>query len=168
MGRKIGFAIMAAGIAYAVLRFGAGTVAFKPGLDIDQLTANAHAYGVIGAVIVAGLALAYSSPVSREVAGPERRVGIAMISAAIAYAVLAFGAGTVAFKPGLDVEQLKTNAHLYGLIGSAVVGGLVLAILSPSSQPHLSAGAKNQSAGPTLRELEAMKQNRSAAQPQRR
>lgn len=60
----------------------------------------------------------------------ESRIGAAVIAAAVTWAVVRFGAGTVGFKQGLDIELLQTNATDYAAIAAAIVWGLVLILAS--------------------------------------
>lgn len=60
MERKIGLAMLAGVIAFAVLQYGIGAAGFKHGLDIQQLKENATTYAVIGGIVVAALVLMFS------------------------------------------------------------------------------------------------------------
>ena len=60
MERKIGLAMLAGVIAFAILDYGIGAAGFKHGLDIQQLKDNATTYAIIGGIVVAALVLMFS------------------------------------------------------------------------------------------------------------
>lgn len=60
MERRIGASVLVAVAAFIVIYFGVGNVAFKPGLDVEVLKANAALFAAVGAFGAFGVALMLS------------------------------------------------------------------------------------------------------------
>ena len=54
-----------------------------------------------------------------------RKIIIALVAGAVAFGIVQLYAGTVAFKPGLDPEFLRSNATLFAAIIGIAVGAVV-------------------------------------------
>lgn len=54
-----------------------------------------------------------------------RKIIFALVAAAVAFGIVQIWAGTVAFKPGLDPDFLRSNATLLAAIVGIAVGAVV-------------------------------------------